>query len=189
MGAASVTGPHKELAGEVRDLLALEIRLQARVETELGSAAVRERPEVRALLQRLEPRAYAHQSALEQALHRLHGRAPVLRRSLAASLGRVARWVQPAPAWAGPTGDLCDIYALLSATAAAYLVLAASARAAGDAQTTALAERCADDTDEFLDEIALLLPELAREGMEGATGSEPSEPDGSGTGTERSRSR
>lgn len=176
MDASPLTAAARaELVGEMGDLLALETRLHARIQSELSMDAVRERRDLKELLQRLEPRVYAHQSALEQALARLHGRAPSLRRTLAASLGRIPRWMEPASASPEPTGDLCDIYALVSAAAAAYLVLASSARTLGDPQTAALAEGGTDDSNEVLDEIALLLPELAREGVQEAGRTGPGE--------------
>jgi hypothetical protein len=183
MGVSATTGPaRKELIGEIRDLLALEARLHARVEGELSAGPVRDRPDVRALLRRLEPRVYSHQSTLKQALQRLRGRDPVLRRTLAASLGRVARWMDSTPALPELASGLCDVYGLLSATAAAYLVLASSAQALGDEQTATLAERGADDSNEFLDAIAALLPELARAGAAGEAGTSGDDPGASGPG-------
>ena len=167
MRAASGTAA---LRGEVRDLLQLERRLHARLTAELETGALRERPDAWRLLKRLEPRAYAHQAALQQALRRMHGRVPWLRRASRAALARVARWLEPARSMPEATGDLCDIYALLSNTTAAYLVLATSARTLGDPQTAALAERSADDANAFLEEIAVLLPELARAEVGGEAG-------------------
>jgi hypothetical protein len=141
-------------------LLALEARLHGRVESELE--ARRAEPAVLELLRRLEPRVHAHEAELADTLARLRARVPVVRRAVCAALGRVAHWVDPARPAADPTGDLCDIYALLSATTASYLVLAISARVLGDEQTAAVAERGSDDANAFLEEIAMLLPDLAR---------------------------
>jgi hypothetical protein len=148
------------LRDEVSGLLALEARLHGRVAAELGAG--RAEPAVQELLRRLEPRVHAHETELAHTLGRLRARVPVVRRALSAALGRVSHWADPARSGADPTGDLCDIYALLSATAASYLVLAISARVRGDEQTTAVAERGADDANAFLEEIAILLPDLAR---------------------------
>jgi hypothetical protein len=167
MRAASGTAA---LRDELRDLYALETRLHSRITAELSTGALGERAEAWALLKRLEPRCYAHQAELAEALHRMHGRVPWLQRTLVAMLERVMRWLEPARSMPEATGDLCDIYALLSATTAAYLVLATSASTLGDPQTAALAERSVDDANAFLDEIAVLLPELARAEVIGRTG-------------------
>jgi hypothetical protein len=148
------------LEAEVAALLALEARLHGRVESEL--AARRAEPAVLELLRRLEPRVHAHEAELADTLGRLRARVPVVRRAVCAALGRVAHWLDPARPTADPTGDLCDVYALLSATTASYLVLASAARVLGDEQTAAVAERGSDDANAFLEEIAMLLPELAR---------------------------
>jgi hypothetical protein len=124
--------------------------------------ARRAEPTVLELLRRLEPRVHAHEAELAHTLGRLRIRVPVLRRAVCAALGRVSHWVDPTWPAADPTGDLCDIYALLSATTASYLVLAISARVLGDEQTAAVAERGSDDANGFLEEIAMLLPDLAR---------------------------
>jgi len=148
------------LQREVSDLLALEARLHGRVAAELEAG--RAEPVELELLRRLEPRVHSHQAELALTLGRLRARVPVLRRALCAALGRVAHWLDPARAAPEPTGDLCDIYALLAATTASYLVLAISARVLGDEQTAAVAEQGSDDANAFLEEIAMLLPELAR---------------------------
>jgi hypothetical protein len=148
------------LQGEVSDLLALEARLHGRVAAELEAS--RAAPAEQELLRRLEPRVHAHQAELAVTLRRLRARVPVVRRALCAALGRVSHWVDPARTGPEATGDLCDIYALLAATTASYLVLAISARVLGDEQTVAVAERASDDANAFLEEIAMLLPDLAR---------------------------
>jgi hypothetical protein len=148
------------LQREVSDLLALEARLHGRVKAELEAGRA-EAAELE-LLRRLEPRVHAHQAELALTLGRLRARVPVVRRALCAALGRAARWADPARTGPEPTGDLCDIYALLAATTASYLVLAISARVLGDEQTAAVAEQASDDANAFLEEIAMLLPDLAR---------------------------
>jgi hypothetical protein len=148
------------LQREVSALLALEARLHGRVAAELEAG--RAEPAELELLRRLEPRVHAHQAELALTLGRLRARVPVVRRALCAALGRVAHWVDPARTAADPTGDLCDIYALLAATTASYLVLVISARVLGDEQTAAVAEQGSDDANAFLEEIAMLLPDLAR---------------------------
>jgi hypothetical protein len=148
------------LRDEVAGLLALEARLHGRVAAEL--AAAHAEPPVQELLRRLEPRIHAHEAELADVLARLHARVPVVRRALYATLGRVSHWVYPSRSASAAAGDLCDIYALLAAAAASYLVLAISARVLGDEQTLAVAELGADDANAFQEEIAMLLPDLAR---------------------------
>lgn len=157
--------PGVRLQSEVASLLALEARLHGRVASELEAG--RAEPEVLELLRRLEPRVHGHEVELAHTLERLRARVPVVRRAVCAALGRVSHWVDPARSAADPTGDLCDVYALLSATAASYLVLSISARLLGDEQTVAVAEGGSDDANAFLEEIAMLLPDLARADMLG----------------------
>lgn len=148
------------LRDEVAGLLALEARLHGRVAAELATGHAE--PAVDELLRRLEPRVHAHEAELADVLARLHARVPFVRRALSAALGRVSHWVDPSRTAPAAAGDLCDLYALLSAAAASYLVLASSARVLGDEQTRAVAELGADDANAFLEEIAMLLPDLAR---------------------------
>jgi hypothetical protein len=137
--------PHVRLRDDVDDLLALETRLRALVRAELATHARDGPTETADLLRRLEPRASARERALEASLERMHARLPSRRRAFATALGR------DAPA---PDGRLDDVHHLLSACAAAYRVLATSARAAGDQRVLALARQGARDVDGFLREIA-----------------------------------
>jgi hypothetical protein len=148
------------LRDEVAGLLALEARLHGRVASELAAGHCG--APVRELLRRLEPRIHAHEAELADVLARLRARVPVVRRAVCAALGRVSHWVDPSRTAPARAGDLCDIYALLAAAAASYLVLAISARVLGDEQTLSVAELGADDANAFQEEIAMLLPDLAR---------------------------
>lgn len=159
---------HSLLHQELRRAVALEEELHGLVSKQLRHDDIQRHPRAVDWLRRLEPRVHAHRVALAASLERLsasRGRAGLL----SSALEELAEWTRDREA-PGPelTRDLRQLYALLSATIACYVVVAITADVVGDEATTTLAQSHSDDANTFLEELAELITSLTREELERA---------------------
>ena len=145
----------------LNDLIALQRHLHEAAERQLGADALAEHWDARNLLQRLVPRLESNAAALGQALERRGGRVSPLKHGLGALTGIAAGWLDRARGEHEITRDLRDDYVVISLVIVSYGVLNAAAAAQDDAQTADLACDHLDGLVSLLDELRIVLPEVA----------------------------
>jgi len=167
----------RTLYSEIARLQALDQQIQQLVRRQLESAALEAHPEARSWLREVEPRLYAHASALGECLERLEASPSSVKQALGTLIGTAAGLVEAMRSQEKVSRTLRDDYAALSLALVQTAMLETIASALADRQTASLAREQVRALRDALDRLEEVLPavldrELREEGKASPVGAE-----------------
>lgn len=154
----------KTLHSEIARLKALDEQIHQLIRRQLEGAAMEAQPEARSWLREMEPKIYAHASALGECLERLETSPSSITQALGTVIGTAAGWIEAMRSQEEVSRTLRDDYAALSLALVHTAMLETIAAVLGDRQTASLAGDQKDQLRDALDQLEGVLPSvLARE--------------------------
>jgi hypothetical protein len=159
----------KTLHSEITRLQALDDQIHQLIRRQLESPALEAHPGARNWLTEVEPRLYAHASALGECLKRLEASPSSIKLALGTVIGTAAGWIEAMRSEKQVSRMLRDDYAALSLALIQTAMLETIASALGDGQTASLARKQVRELRAVKDQLESLLPavlegELREEG-------------------------
>jgi hypothetical protein len=150
----------KTLQSEIARLQALDEQIHQLIRRQLESPALEAHPEARRWLREVEPKLYAHASALGECLERLEASPSSIKQALGTVIGVAAAWIEAMRSQEEVSRTLRDDYAVLSLALAQTAMLETVASALADRQTAALARQQVGQLSEVLDGLHEVLPSV-----------------------------
>jgi hypothetical protein len=150
----------KTLHSEIARLKALGEQIHQLLRRQLENAALEAHPEARSWIREVEPKLYAHASALGECLERLEASPSSIQQALGTVIGTAAGWIEAMRSQEKVSRTLRDDYAALSLALVQTAMLETTASALGDRQTASLARQEVDQLRDALVQLEEVLPSV-----------------------------